>query len=58
MTDTTTSSKTTKSDILKANERWLTLMNSQAEVHKTNLDPRLYRQSAKVTFITPPHLKK
>ena len=42
-----------KPEIVEANQRWLKLMNTQADIHRQSRDPRLYRQSSKQKLIAP-----
>lgn len=45
--------QTVTAEILEDNHRWLRLMNTQSEIHREELNPRLYRNKAKQKLITP-----
>ena len=37
----------------QANQQWLQLMSAQASIHRQQQDPRLFRQSARQSLISP-----
>jgi spore maturation protein CgeB len=39
--------------IWEENQRWIKLMAAQAEIHRKNRDPRLYRVSNRKKLISP-----